>query len=141
MALIVAKVGQQLKRMHEAGAPGRDVIPNEGALAGLDSWALGKGTKEPELAVPWIDVVRREAISAALAERHGFGNTVTPLATAPPGDKRVDLLPVASFQKRRDLGNEVKAAGPLLPGRGARRWPWPRPGACRMSPPGRPCSG
>jgi putative spermidine/putrescine transport system substrate-binding protein len=111
VALIFANFGQQqLKLMQEAGAPVRYVIPKEGALAWLDTWALSKGAREPELAEQWIDFVLQERISTALTERNGFGNTVTPLATAHDGDKLVYLLPVESFQKRSDLWNEVKAA-------------------------------
>jgi putative spermidine/putrescine transport system substrate-binding protein len=86
------------------------VVPKEGALAWLDTWALSKGAKNPELAEKWVDFVLQKKISDALTQRNGFGNTVTPLASANPDDKLVYLLPVENFQKRSDLWNEVKAA-------------------------------
>ena len=111
VALIFANFGQQqLKLMKDRGAPIAYVVPKEGALAWLDTWALSKGAKNPELAEKWVDFVLQKKISDALTKRNGFGNTVTPLASANPGDKLVYLLPVENFQKRSDLWNEVKAA-------------------------------
>lgn len=111
VALIFANFGQQqLKLMQAAGAPVAYVVPKEGALAWLDTWALSKGAKNPELAEKWVNFVLQEKISDALTQRNGFGNTVTPLATAGSDDKFVWLLPVENFQKRNDLWNEVKAA-------------------------------
>ena len=111
VALIFANFGQQqLKLMKDSGAPIAYVVPKEGALAWLDTWALSKGAKNPELAEKWVNFVLQKKISDALTQRNGFGNTVTPLATANPDDKLVYLLPVENFQKRSDLWNEVKAA-------------------------------
>ncbi|MFO1046340.1 MAG: ABC transporter substrate-binding protein [Geminicoccaceae bacterium] len=111
VALIFANFGQQqLKLMKDSGAPIAYVVPKEGALAWLDTWALSKGAKNPELAEQWVNFVLQKKISEALTQRNGFGNTVTPLATANPDDKLVYLLPVENFQKRSDLWNEVKAA-------------------------------
>ena len=111
VALIFANFGQQqLKLMQAAGAPVAYVVPKEGALAWLDTWALSKGAKNPELAEKWVNFVLQEKISDALTQRNGFGNTVTPLATAGSNDKFVWLLPVENFQKRNDLWNEIKAA-------------------------------
>ena len=84
-------------------------MPKEGALAWLDTWAMTKGAKNPELAEKWVDFVLQKKICGALTERNGFGNTVTPLASAGGDDKLVWLLPVEDFQKRNDLWNEVKA--------------------------------
>lgn len=113
VALIFANFGQQqLKLMQDAGAPVAYVVPKEGALAWLDTWALSKGAKNPELAEKWVNFVLQEKISGALTQRNGFGNTVTPLASAGAHDKFVWLLPVEDFQKRNDLWNEVKAAAP-----------------------------
>jgi putative spermidine/putrescine transport system substrate-binding protein len=111
VALIFANFGQQqLKAMKDAGAPIAYVVPKEGALAWLDTWALSKGAKNPDLAEKWVNFVVQEKISDALTKRNGFGNTVTPLASAGGNDKLVYLLPVEDFQKRSDLWNEVKAA-------------------------------
>ena len=111
VAMIFANFGQQqLKLMKDSGAPIAYVVPKEGALAWLDTWALSKGAKNPELAEKWVNFVLQKKISDALTQRNGFGNTVTPLASANPDDKLVYLLPVENFQKRSDLWNEVKAA-------------------------------
>lgn len=111
VALIFANFGQQqLKQMLGAGAPVKYVVPEEGGLAWLDTWALSKGAKDKDLAEAWVNFVIQKKISAQLTERQGFGNTVTPLATANANDKLIYLLPVENFQKRSDLWNEVRAA-------------------------------
>ena len=57
VALIFANFGQQqLKVMKDAGAPIAYVVPKEGALAWLDTWALSKGAKNPELAEKWVEL-------------------------------------------------------------------------------------
>ena len=112
VALIFANFGQQqLKLMQAAGAPVAYVVPKEGALAWLDTWALSKGAKNPELAEKWVNFVLQEKISDALTaaqrlRQHGDAAGHAPAAD----DKFVWLLPVENFQKRNDLWNEVKAA-------------------------------
>ena len=111
VALIFANFGQQqLKQMLAAGAPVKYVVPKEGALAWLDTWALSKGARDKDLAEAWVNFVIQKKISSQLTERQGFGNTTTALATAASDDKLVYLLPVEDFQKRSDLWNEVRAA-------------------------------
>ena len=34
--------------------------PKEGALAWLDTWAMSKGAKNPELAEKWVDFVLQQ---------------------------------------------------------------------------------
>ena len=113
VALILANYGQQqVKLMKEAGAPIAYVVP-EGRRARL-ARHLGddKGAKNTELAEKWVNFVLQKKISSALSERTGFGNTVTPLASAGADDKLVWLLPVEDSNKRTDLWNEIKAARP-----------------------------
>ncbi len=111
VALIFANFGhQQLKLMQAAGAPVKYVVPEEGGLSWLDTWALSKGARHPDLAEAWVNFVIQKRISNELSERQGFGNTTTALATANPHDKPIYLLPVENPQKRSDLWNEVRAA-------------------------------
>ena len=51
----------------------------------------------------------QKKISQALSERTGFGNTVTPSASAGENDKIIYVKTVESEQKRSDLWNEIKA--------------------------------
>lgn len=111
VALIFANFGQQqIKQMLAAGAPVKYIVPQEGALAWLDTWALSKGARDPDLAEAWVNFVIQKKIGELLTQRQGFGNTVSPLANAQPSDQLIYLLPVENPQKRSDLWNEVRAA-------------------------------
>lgn len=110
VALIWANYGQQqVKAMQDAGAPIAYVNPKEGALAWLDTWALTSGVRDQDLAEAWVDFTLRPEISGALSERTGFGNTVTPFASAEADDKLIWLEAVEDPTRRSDLWNEVKA--------------------------------
>ncbi len=110
VALIWANYGQQqVKAMQDAGAHIKYVNPKEGALAWLDTWALTKGVRDKELAEAWVNFTLQPEISGALSERTGFGNTVTPFASAGADDKLVWLEAVENPTRRADLWNEVKA--------------------------------
>jgi putative spermidine/putrescine transport system substrate-binding protein len=110
VALIWANYGQQqVKAMQKAGAHIKYVNPKEGALAWLDTWALTKGVRDKELAEAWVNFTLQPEISGALSERTGFGNTVTPAASASADDKLVWLEAVENPTRRADLWNEVKA--------------------------------
>ena len=110
VALIWANYGQQqVKAMQDAGAHIKYVNPKEGALAWLDTWALTKGVRDKQLAEEWVNFVLQPEISGALSERTGFGNTVTPFASAGADDKLVWLESVENPTRRADLWNEVKA--------------------------------
>ncbi len=110
VALIWANYGQQqVKAMQDAGAQIKYINAKEGALAWLDTWALTKGVRDQALAEAWVNFVLQPEISGALSERTGFGNTVTPFASAGADDKLVWLEAVEDPTKRADLWNEVKA--------------------------------
>ncbi|HMN85314.1 MAG TPA: ABC transporter substrate-binding protein [Bauldia sp.] len=110
IAIILANFGQQqVKAMQDAGAHIAYVNPKEGAPAWLDTWAITTGVQDKELAEAWINFVLQKKIGAALSERTGFGNTVSPFPAAAEGDKLVWLETVEDPTKRADLWNEVKA--------------------------------
>jgi putative spermidine/putrescine transport system substrate-binding protein len=111
VALIWANFGRlQVKAMEAAGANIGYIIPDEGALAWLDTWALTSGVKEKELAEQWINFLLEKRISAAMSERTGYGNTVTETDVANPDDKLIYVEPVENPTMRSDLWNEIKAA-------------------------------
>ncbi len=110
VALIWANYGQQqVKAMQDAGAHIKYINPKEGALAWLDTWALTKGVRDKELAEAWVNFTLQPEISGALSERTGFGNTVTPFASAGADDKLIWLEALENPTRRADLWNEVKA--------------------------------
>ena len=111
VALIWANFGRlQVKAMEAAGANIGYIIPEEGALAWLDTWALTSGVKEKELAEQWINFLLEKKVSAQMSERTGYGNTVTETDVANPDDKLIYVEPVENPTLRSDLWNEIKAA-------------------------------
>ena len=111
VALIWANYGQQqLKSLQKIGAHVAYVNASEGALSWLDNWAMTSGVRDKAAAAKWVNFLLQKKISGALSDRQGFGNTVTPFASAQEGDKLVWLETVEDPLKRSDLWNEIKAA-------------------------------
>ena len=66
VALLFANYGrQQLKLLRDAGADVGYMIPQEGALAWLDCWAVTRGVKNRRLAESWINYMleKKSALS------------------------------------------------------------------------------
>jgi putative spermidine/putrescine transport system substrate-binding protein len=77
-AVLFANYGrQQFKLLQDAGADVGYVIPEEGALAWLDCWAIMRGAKNPLLAHQWINFMLDREASEALVQRQGLSNTVS----------------------------------------------------------------
>lgn len=82
-ALMFGNYGtQQIELLRRAGADVGYVIPDEGALAWLDCWAIVQRAGNRELAYDWINYMLQPAIGAQLTQREGLANTLTRL----PGD-------------------------------------------------------
>lgn len=113
VALVFGNYGsQQLKALRDAGADVGYVIPQEGALAWLDCWAITRDARNPVLAAQWIDYTLEPTASDRLSTRHGLANTVT----AQPGDetrqKLVWLQPVANPELQKRLWDRVISGEP-----------------------------
>lgn len=108
-ALMFGNYGtQQIELLRRAGADVGYVIPDEGALAWLDCWAVTRGAQHPELAFAWINYMLEPAIGALLTERQGLANTLVP----PPGlgtghQHLVWLQPVEDIARRESLWNRI----------------------------------
>ena len=84
IALMFGNYGtQQLALLRRAGADVGYVIPDEGALAWLDCWAMSEGAANRPLALAWINYMLEPEVSGLLTQRQGLANT---LATSPVGD-------------------------------------------------------
>lgn len=82
IAVMHANYGQQqLKLLRDAGLDVGYVIPQEGALAWLDCWAITRRSAQPALAARWIDYMLEPAVSGVLTRRQGLANTLQ----EPPG--------------------------------------------------------
>ncbi|KVS34472.1 extracellular solute-binding protein [Burkholderia cepacia] len=108
-ALMFGNYGtQQVELLRRAGADVGYVIPDEGALAWLDCWAVTRGAQHPELAFAWINYMLEPAIGALLTERQGLANTLAP----PPGldtghQHLVWLQPVEDIARRESLWSRI----------------------------------
>ncbi len=77
IALIYANYGgQQVALLKKAGADIGYVIPNEGALAWLDCWAILPGAKNLNLAHAWINFTLGKEMSQQLVKQQGLSNTL-----------------------------------------------------------------
>lgn len=107
-ALLFANYGrQQLKQMRDAGLDVGYVVPDEGALAWLDCWAVTRNARQPALALRWIDHVLDAGISREFTRRHGLANTREEPAGASPKEKIIWLEPVEDEARRTHLWRRI----------------------------------
>lgn len=113
IALIFGNYGsQQVKALREAGADIGYVIPEEGALAWLDCWAVTTHAPNKALAAQWIDYTLESAVSRRLTEKHGLANTVIPFPDSTPADKLIWLQPLREPIKRKQLWERILSGEP-----------------------------
>lgn len=79
--LMLANYGsQQLHLLQQAGLDVGYTIPDEGALAWLDCWAITRAAAQPMLAAAWINHTLGPMASDLLVSRQGLFNTTSPSA-------------------------------------------------------------
>lgn len=103
IALIYGNYGdQQIKMLQQAGADIGYVIPDEGALAWLDCWAILHSTPNRSLAEAWLNHMLTPNVSSQLTAEQGFANTLrdTQSKEMRDSDKLVWLEPVEDIKKR-----------------------------------------
>lgn len=108
IALLWANYGrQQLKQLRDAGADVGYALPQEGALAWLDCWAVSRGARNLALAEAWIDFSLEEPMSRALVERQGLSNTLQEPESMDISGRMIWLRPVENAQRRAKLWERV----------------------------------
>lgn len=100
---------QQLKALRDAGVDAGYVIPQEGALAWLDCWAVSIGRRDQALAEAWINYSLEPEVSAALSERQGLANTISANPNARDRDRIIWLRQVEDPDRRSALWQRVVA--------------------------------
>lgn len=107
-ALLFANYGmQQVTQLRQAGADVGYVIPDEGAIAWLDCWAMTRTATNRELALAWIDYMLEPRVGRLLSERQGLANT-SEVPTEPAGDARlIWLQPVEDVGRREALWSRI----------------------------------
>ncbi len=107
-ALMFANYGtQQVEQLRKAGADIGYVIPDEGALAWLDCWAVTRGARNKRLAEEWINFTLEKDVSAALTKRQGLANTVEPSISTDSSNRLIWLQPVENFNLRAALWDRI----------------------------------
>jgi putative spermidine/putrescine transport system substrate-binding protein len=110
IALMYANYGrQQLKLLEDAGADVGYVIPQEGAFAWLDCWAITNKTPNRDLAEQWINYSLEPQVSGALTERQGLENTLGTLQTANVPLRLIWLEPVEKAEQRAKFWQSILA--------------------------------
>ena len=106
---------QQVELLRRAGVDVGYVIPDEGALAWLDCWAITAGAANRELAYDWINYMLDPAIGKALTQREGLANTLTspPGEQAGAGQNLVWLQRVESIGEREALWQRIESGDRL----------------------------
>lgn len=115
VALIYANYGdQQILALQRAGADVGYVIPQEGALAWLDCWAILRSSNNPTLAEAWINHMLTPQISGQLTTEQGLANTLrdTPKPSMPDTGKLVWLDSVEDAQQRTLYWERILAGAP-----------------------------
>ncbi|KWF11411.1 ABC transporter substrate-binding protein [Burkholderia pseudomultivorans] len=113
-ALMFGNYGtQQVELLRRAGADVGYVIPDEGALAWLDCWAITRGVARVDLAYAWIDYMLEPAIGALLTTRQGLANTLAPPHGRDVGRQHlVWIQPVENIARREALWNRIVSGDP-----------------------------
>jgi putative spermidine/putrescine transport system substrate-binding protein len=108
VALMFANYGtQQVEQLRKAGADIGYVIPDEGALAWLDCWAITRGARNKRLAEEWINYTLEKEVSSALTKRQGLANTVDAATSTDNSNRLIWLQPVEDFNLRATLWDRI----------------------------------
>lgn len=108
VAVLFANYGrQQLKLLRDAGADVGYVIPQEGALAWLDCWAVTRGARNRPLAERWINYMLESRVSHTLSARQGLSNTITADVDSRDSDRILWLESVEDDPRRADLWGRI----------------------------------
>ena len=109
-AIMFANYGsQQVQLLKRAGIDVGYVVPQEGALAWLDCWAITRGAKNPQLAEAWINFFLEAAPGDALLTRQGLANTTSQSPYLRAQDRLLWLEPVEQADRRTKLWERIVA--------------------------------
>ncbi|MDR3411170.1 MAG: extracellular solute-binding protein [Formivibrio sp.] len=115
VALIYANYGdQQIQALQRAGADIGYAIPQEGALAWLDCWAILRRSNNPELAEAWINFMLTPEVSGQLTLNEGLANTLrdSPKPSMPDTGKLIWIQPVEDAAQRELYWARIMSGAP-----------------------------
>ncbi|MGV7244990.1 ABC transporter substrate-binding protein [Caballeronia sp. M23-90] len=107
-ALMFGNYGtQQVAMLRRAGADVGYVIPDEGALAWLDCWAMTKSAANQPLALAWINYMLEPHVSEQLTQRQGLANTLNADPESSEHAHIVWIEPVEDGRRREALWSRI----------------------------------
>jgi len=107
-ALMFGNYGtQQVALLRRAGADVGYVIPQEGALAWLDCWAMTDSAADRPLALAWINYMLEPDVNALLTQRQGLANTLTAAPESSDKSHLVWIEPVEDIHRRETLWTRI----------------------------------
>jgi len=107
-ALMLGNYGtQQVALLRRAGADVGYVIPDEGALAWLDCWAMTKSAGNRPLALAWINYMLEPHVSEQLTRRQGLANTLDAEPDSSEHAHIVWIKPVEDSRRREALWSRI----------------------------------
>ena len=109
-AVLMFSMGEfQAVDLRERGYNVEYVIPEEGAVGWLDTWALSKGAEDIECAHKYVNFYLEPWVGALMTEKYGYGNTTGDTEGLDYADRLIWLAPAEDFGRRTEIWNEVKA--------------------------------
>lgn len=100
----------QLGSLLDRGYDAAYVIPSEGGIGWLDTFALSVGARDTDCAHAWVNYFLAGDVGPAMSAAHGYGNTTAASEGLDYADRLLWLKPVESMEKRVKVWSEVKAA-------------------------------
>lgn len=110
-AVLMFSMGEfQAVDLKERGYNVEYIIPEEGGVGWLDTWAMSKGVQNVELAHAWVNFFLEKSVGERVSAKYGYGNTTSENEELDYADRLTWLRPAEDFNKRTEIWNEVKAA-------------------------------
>lgn len=105
---------QQIELLRRAGVDVGYVIPDEGALAWLDCWAVTRGARNRALALSWVNYMLEPEVSGLLPKRQGLASTLAPASghAADDGKHLFWIRPVENIAMRESLWRRIVSGEP-----------------------------
>ena len=108
VALMFGNYGnQQVELLRRAGADVGYVIPDEGALAWLDCWAMTRASTHRALALSWINFMIDPGVAQRFTQREGLANTVSAPADQDASAHLYWIRPVEDGAHREAMWNRI----------------------------------
>ena len=110
-AVLMFSMGEfQAVDLRKRGYNVQYIIPEEGGIGWLDTWAMSKGAKDTECAHAWANFFLQPWVGELMTKKYGYGNTTSKTEGLDYADRLTWLAPAEDFNKRTQIWNEVKAA-------------------------------